>query len=382
MPKIKNLQKVANRIKKAVKNKEKFIIYGDADLDGVASVIILKESIKNLGGEISAIYFPDRENEGYGITEKGLEYLKNFSPAVFITLDLGIGNFEEVKVAKKLGFEVIIIDHHQVLGKIPQASIVVDPKQKGEKYPFKNLATAGIVFKLSEVLLKERLTQKLKENFLELVALATIADLMPRVEENTLLIEEGLDSLKNTWRPGLKVFSFIESVRNYRNFQEFTQKIISSLNAAEKKDHLNEAYFLLTEQNEKKAKILAKELLEKSQQKHLRIKEIVGEIEERIFKKPKEEIIFEGENDWPLALLGPVASRICQKYQKPTFLFRLDKEKSQGAVRVPLRFDSVKLMSRCSKLLETYGGHAQASGFRVKNENLEKFKNCLIKQVR
>lgn len=382
MPKIKNLQKAANRIKKAVKNKEKFIIYGDADLDGVASVIILKESIKNLGGEISAIYFPNREAEGYGITKKGLDYLKSFSPAVFISLDLGIGNLEEVKVAKKLGFEVIIIDHHQILGKIPQASIVVDPKQKGEKYPFKNLATAGIVFKLSEVLLKERLTQKFKENLLELVALATIADLMPRVEENTLLIEEGLESLKNTWRPGLKVFSFIDSVRNYKNFQEFTQKIISALNAAEKKDHLNEAYLLLTEQNEKKAKILAKELLEKSQQKHLRIKEIVGEIEERIFKKPREEIIFEGENDWPLALLGPVASRICQKYQKPTFLSRLDKKESQGAVRVPLRFDSVKLMSKCSKLLETYGGHAQASGFRVKNENLEKFKNCLIDQVR
>jgi single-stranded-DNA-specific exonuclease len=382
MPKIKNLQKTANRVSKAVKNKEKFIIYGDADLDGVASVIILKESIRNLGGEIAAIYFPDRESEGYGITEKGLDYLKDFSPALFITLDLGIGNFEEVKFAKKLGFEVIIIDHHQILGKIPQASIVVDPKQKADPYPFKNLATAGIVFKLSEVLLKEKLTQKLRENFLELVALATIADLMPRVEENSLFIEEGLNALRNTWRPGLKVFSFIDPPKNYKNFQEFTQKMISSLNAAEKKDHLNEAYFLLTEQNERKAKIMAEELFRKSQQKHLRIRKIVEEIEGRIFKKPKEDIVFEGKDDWPLALLGPVASRICQKYQKPIFLFRIDREKSQGAVRVPLRFDSVRLMSRCSKLLETYGGHAQASGFRIKNENLEKFKNCLIVQVR
>jgi len=382
MPKIKNLQKAANRILKAVKNKEKFIIYGDSDLDGVASVITLKESIRNLGGDISAVYFPDRETEGYGITKKGLEYLKNFSPAVFITLDLGIGNFEEVKIAKKLGFEVIIIDHHQILGKIPQASIVVDPKQKGEKYPFKNFATAGIVFKLSEVLLKERLTQKLRENFLELVALATIADLMPRVEENSLFIEEGLNALRNTWRPGLKVFSFIDPPKNYKNFQEFTQKMISSLNAAEKKDHLNEAYFLLTEQNERKAKIMAEELFKKSQQKHLRIKEIFGEIENRIIKKPKEEIVFEGRNGWPLALLGPVASRICQKYQKPTFLFRIDKKESQGAVRVPSRFDSVKLMAKCATLLETYGGHALASGFRVKNEQLEKFKNCLIKEVR
>ena len=180
MPKIKNLQKAASRILKAVRNKEKFIIYGDADLDGVASVIILKESIRNLGGDIVAIYFPDRETEGYGITEKGLDFLKEFSPALFITLDLGIGNFEEVKLAKKLGFEVIIIDHHQVIGKIPQAAVVVDPKRKDDSYPFKGLATAGIAFKLSEVLLKEKLTKKLRENLLELVALATIADIMTR----------------------------------------------------------------------------------------------------------------------------------------------------------------------------------------------------------
>jgi single-stranded-DNA-specific exonuclease len=382
MPKIKNLQKAASRILKAVRNKEKFIIYGDADLDGVASVIILKESIRNLGGDIAAIYFPDRETEGYGITKKGLDFLKGFSPALFITLDLGIGNFEEVKLAKKLGFEVIIIDHHQVIGKIPQASVVVDPKRKDDPYPFKGLAAAGIAFRLSEVLLKEKLTKKLRENLLELVALATIADLMPRAQENNLLIEEGLESLKNTWRPGLKIFSSADLPINYNNFLELTQKIISSLNASEKKDHLNDAYLLLTEQNEKKAKVLAKELLEKSRQKRLRIKEITEEIEARVLKKMKEEIIFEGNNEWPLVILGPVASRICQKYQKPTFLFRIDREESQGAVRVPSRFDSVKLMQKCSKFLKTYGGHAQASGFRAENDNLEKFKTCLINQIR
>jgi len=382
MAKIKNLQKAGNRILSSVKKGEKFIIYGDSDLDGVASVIILKESIRNLGGDISAVYFPDRETEGYGITEKGLDYLKGFSPALFITLDLGIGNFEEVKLAKKLGFEVIIIDHHQILGKVPQASVVVDPKQKDDPYLFKGLATTGIVFKLSEILLKEKLTKILRDSFLELVALATIADLMPRLDENNLFIEEGLDSLKNTWRPGLKVFSLIDSEKNYKSFQEFIQKIISSLNASEKKDHQNEAYLLLTEKDEDRAKIMAEELLEKSYQKHLRIKEITGEIEGRILKKQKEELIFEGNNDWPLVLLGPAASRICQKYQKPTFLFRIDKEDSQGAVRVPSRFDSVKLMKKCAKLLKTYGGHAQASGFRVINENLEKFKTCLINQIR
>jgi len=378
---IKNLERAANRILKAMKNGEKIILYGDADLDGVSSVIILKETIKNLAPTPNfgvGVYFPDREKEGYGINNQALNYLKDTAPALLIAIDCGIGNFEEVKLAKKLGFEVIIIDHHEILGKLPEASIIIDPKQKGDKYPFKGLATAGIIFKLSEILLKERLTEKLRENFLELVALATLADLMPRAEENLLFIEEGIRSLKNSWRPGLKAFLEIE---NSENILEFAHKISSTLNAGEKKDHLNEAYLILTEKDQERAKILARELLEKSFQRQRQIREITNEIEVRILKKPNEEIIFEGNINWPLSLLGPAASRICHKYQKPIFLFKIDKLESQGAVRVPQGFDSVKLMSNCSPILETYGGHPPAAGFRIKNENLEKFKNCLIQNL-
>jgi len=148
---------------------------------------------------------------------------------------------------------------------------------------------------------------------------------------------------------------------------------------------------LLTEKDERKAENLAKKLLEKGHQRKIRIGEIVDEIEERIEKMPalynpggtymgEEKITFEGSEDWSLTLLGAVASRICQRYQAPTFLFKIGKVESQGTVRVPSGIDSVKLMQKCSKLLETYGGHPQASGFRIKNKNLEKFKTCLIKQ--
>lgn len=146
---IKNLKEVARRILKAIKNKEKIVLYGDADLDGMTAVIILADTIKNLGGKVAAIYFPDRELEGYGITEKGLDYLKENAPALLVTLDCGIGNFKEAELAKKLRFEVIIIDHHQVLDALPKAEIIVDPNQKGDKYSFKGLATVGISFKLS-----------------------------------------------------------------------------------------------------------------------------------------------------------------------------------------------------------------------------------------
>ncbi len=375
---IKNLKKVAERIKRAIRNKEKIIIYGDADLDGTASVVILRETIKNLGGEIEAVYFPNREKEGYGINIKALNFLKDKAPALLIALDCGIGNFEEVILAKKLEFEVIIIEHHEMLNKLPAAEIIVDPKQKDDSYSFKGLATVGIVFKLSQILFGKKFPQSLRKNFLELVALATIADLMPRVDENRIFIEEGVESLKNTWRPGLKAFLKINSIRSYQNFQQVVQKIVSVLNASETKDHLTEAYLLLTEKDEEKAKILVKELLEKSHLRQIRIREITAKLEEGILKKMNEFLIFEGATDWSLTLLGSVASRICHKYQKPIFLFRKDEKKSQGAVRMPKGLDGVKAMASCSQLLETYGGHAPACGFRIKNENLEGFKKCLI----
>jgi len=383
MPEIKNLKKVADRILKAINpsaggGKEKIILYGDADLDGVAAVIIVKESIKNLGGEISAIYFPDRETEGYGISKTGLNYLKKFSPALFIALDCGIGNFKEVKLAKKLGFEVIVIDHHQVIDKLPEASIVVDPKQKEDKYPFKELATAGIALRLSELLLKGKMTESLRQNFLELAAIATIADMMPQEGENQLIVGKGLTSLENSWRPGLKAFFNMEPFKNYGTLKQKVSKIISILNIRDVENQLPASFRLLTSTSLEELKELIKKLLEKSEDRKERIEIIIQEAEERISKKT-DPIIFEGSPDWDFSLISPVASNFCQKYQKPVFIFKVLEKESQGTVRVPKEIDSVALMKKCSKHLLTYGGHALASGFRIKNEHLEQFRDCLNK---
>jgi len=381
---IKNLKKVADRILKAIKSKEKIILYGDSDLDGITSVVILEETINNLGGEIASIYFSNREDDGYGINKKSLDVLKNIAPALIIALDLGIGNFEEVKLAKKLGFEVIIIDHHEILDKIPDASIIVDPKQKEDKYPFKKFANVGIVFKLSQILLGKNFSENLKSSFLELTALGTIADMMPETDENESFIREGLQSLENTFRPGLKAFFevFKDSPGKdiFGNSTRFiAQRIISVLNAGERVDHSNETYLLLTSPLTETVKDLVETLLEKNRQKQERIKEIIEEVEEKILNKPEEPIIFEGYSFWPLVLAGTVASRICQRYEKPVFIFKKGKEESCGSVRNPKNVNSVEVMQSCSDLLINFGGHPQASGFRIKNENLKKFKECLIK---
>ncbi|MCK4454142.1 DHH family phosphoesterase [Candidatus Parcubacteria bacterium] len=407
MPEIKNLKKAANRILKAIKNKEKIIIYGDADLDGTASVVILEEAIENLEGNIAAVYphtkrghsafgtktdevsprygvevyFVDRENEGYGINKNALAFLKHLSPALLIALDLGITNFEEVKIAKKLGLETIIIDHHQVIDSLPDASIIVDPKQKDDNYPFKEFAAAGLVYELTKVMLKDKMSNSLDNSFLELAALATIADMMVREEDNKTYIEKGLQSLKDTQRIGLKVFFEINSLNSPAGGlkeKEKVQKIVSALNVSEIKDHLTEAYLLLTCQNKGKAKNLVEKLLDRNEARRSQIKDIVEQVEERILDN-SDSVIFEGDIGWPNVLIGSVASRVCNKHKKPTFIFKKRKENSMGAVRVPSNMDAVKAMKSCQKLLMTFGGHAPAAGFTVKNENLEKFKKCLIK---
>lgn len=376
-PEIKNLKKVAKRIKDAVKKKEKIILYGDADLDGVSSVVILKETIQNLGGKISSVYFPDRENDGYGITRKALGELKGFAPALLISVDLGIGNVEEVEIANLLGFEVVIIDHHQILDKLPKASIIVDPKQKGDKYPFKQFANAGLVFKLAEEVLDDKFSESLKNSFLELTALATIADMMPQEQENRLYIDQGIGNLRNTFRPGLRAFFdiFDETAAGQNNLQ----KIIGALNISERIDNLNETYLLLISSAPKDARRMAQDLLERNQSKQFRVKEIIREVEGRLSSKMTDTIIFEGDHSWSLVLAGSVASTICQRFEKPTFIFKKGSEESIGSVRVPKNINSVDAMASCSELLVTYGGHPPASGFRIKNQNLDKFKGCLIK---
>ena len=375
MQKIKNIQLAAERIKKAVQNKERIILYGDSDMDGISSVVIVEEAIKNLGGHVEYCFFPDRETDGYGINLKALEMLKDKVPALLITLDLGIGNLAEVDIANKMGFEVMIVDHHEVLFGVPNASIIVDPKQKDDDYPFKGLANVGIAFNLAMELLGEKISQNLKNSFLELAALGTIADMVPQVEQNQEIIEEGLRSLKNTFRPALR--AFLDILGDASVFSDSLQKIISALNSAESINFENESYNLLVCSDKKKCKDLANELLSRNQYKQVQIRNIVQDLEKRISQKPDSPTIFEGDPSWKLTLAGSAASIICNKYEKPAFIFKKMDKESCGSVRNPKGTNSVNAMKSCDSFLITYGGHAQASGFRVKNEHLKKFEISL-----
>jgi single-stranded-DNA-specific exonuclease len=375
--KIKNIDNAAERIKKAVQNNERIILYGDSDLDGISSVVILGEAIKSLGGKINSAFFPDRERDGYGVNLHALDMLKDRTPALFITLDLGIGNVKEIEIANKLGFEVIVVDHHETLSEIPNASIIVDPKQPSDEYSFKGLANVGIAYNLCLELLGPEISLNLKNSFLELAALGTIADMVPQIEQNQEIIEKGLRSLKNTFRPALR--AFLDILGDGKVFEGSLTKIISALNAAESLEFQNESYELLTCSDMSKCREIAEKLLDKNRYKQQLVRDITQEIERRISKDPDETIVFEGDPAWRLTMAGSVASIVCSKYNKPTFIFKRGDYESCGSVRNPKGTNSVDAMKSCSDLLITYGGHANASGFRLKNENLEKFKERLTK---
>lgn len=377
MAEIKNLKKAAGRLLKAAKKKEKIVIYSDSDLDGVASAIILKDAIKNIGGNVAEIYFPDREFEGYGITKDSLKSLKEIAPAILISLDCGIGSFDEVDMAKKMGFEVIIVDHHEVLDKLPKADIIVDPKQKGDKYPFKQLANGGLVFKLAELLLKNKINDNLRQDFMLLSAMATIADMMPRQDDNELIITEGITYLEASWRPGIK--ALLESVDSSLNLMDKIYKINSYLNIRDIENKLPASFRLLTASDELEAKQLAQKLIEKIDEKKRRVKDIVDEVKSMVsIKGVSEPMIFEGNSSWELVLLGIAASLLVKEYKKPVFLYKRMQSESHGSVRAPEGVNSVEAMKRFAKKLITYGGHPPASGFRIKNKYLQEFKESLI----
>ncbi len=375
MAKIKNIEKAAERIKKAITNNERIILYGDSDMDGISSVVILEEAIKSLGGHVDSVFFPDRENDGYGVNLNALSLLKSKAPALLITLDLGIGNVKEVDAANEMGFEVIIIDHHEQVAGVPKASVVVDPKQESDDYPFKGLANIGVTFNLCMELLGKSISNNLKDSFLELTALGTIADMVPQVEQNQEIIEQGLYALRKTFRPGLRAFIDILGSNDAVEYQ--VPKIISSLNSAESVKFENESYALLTCSDKKRCEEIAQSLLNRTKHKQEQVKNIVQEVERRISQKSDEPIVFEGDPSWKLVLAGPVASIISSKYAKPVFIFKKGDKESCGSVRNPEGTNSVEAMKPCDSFLMTYGGHAQASGFRVKNEHLERFKSCL-----
>ncbi len=384
------MKKAVQRIKKARKNKEKVLIFGDYDADGITSSAILKIVLDDLGLE-SEVYIPDKEKEGYGINWQAVKkYLdKNFN--LIITVDCGISNFQEVKKINQAGGEIIITDHHHIPSKIPDALAILNPqleKQKEKGYPFSELAGVGVTFKFAQALYQKLLPEKEEQLkwLLDLVAIGTVADCVPLLKENRILVKYGLIVLSKTRRKGLQKMLQVGRIKidenNFPTTEKISFQIAPRLNAAGRMKHARWAFELIFSQDLVQAHNLALEIETQNQARQKITQQIVKEIKiiaQNSFQQKS--FIFVANQHYPIGIVGLIAGQIADYFQKPTAVLHKKEKISVGSFRSIPGVNIINLIEKLDYLLERFGGHSQAAGITIQNKNLEEFYEKLNKLI-
>lgn len=393
---LKGIKKAVNRIEQAINKKEKITVYGDFDADGVCAAVILFSVLKHFKAKKPDIYIPDREKENHGLNETAIRELAQKGTKLIITVDCASTDIKEVDLANSLGLEVIVTDHHQPNRTLPKAVAFINPWQKGDRYPFKELSGAGVAYKLASALLGK--DNSLKKWLLDLAALATVTDVMPIIGENRTLVRYGLGVLAQTRRVGLRELmktAGVESkiTRESRNGEAPTTNLnVNTLgfvlgpriNAASRMDHANMAFHLLTTKDKNRAGKLAEQLNKKNTERQNLTLGIVKEIEGRLEEKMETEnpkIIFEGSPDWPVGLVGLIAAKITDRYCRPAVIYYENENFIHASCRSIPEFDLMESIKKTRRLLDDYGGHKRGAGFRAKKENLPLIKEMFEKMA-
>jgi len=386
---LKDLKKSIKRIELASHKKEKVVVFADYDADGVCSATLMNEVLE-LYDIRPYIYIPDRQNEGYGLNISAVKEFAKRGYKLIITVDCGITDFEEVELAKKLKMDVLIFDHHEVLKNVPSSFAVVNPKQKKCRYPFKNLSAAGVVFKLVQAVAEiKKMPKSWEKWFLDLVAISTVTDSMPLFGENRVLVKYGLIVLSQTKRKGLlalmaraKINPSYDAEKMETNLNTMTLGFMIGprLNAASRIDRGSLAYELLNAKTDDEAQKTSQKLESKNQERQKMVIDILKEARKKVLETDGEErVIFQGDKHWLNGIVGLIAQRLSDEFNKPAFVYRELNDRCAGSIRSLPGFNVVKAMSKCKDLLIEFGGHPEAAGFAVLNENLEKFKQSIEK---
>ena len=374
-----DMEKAANRIVEAIKNNEKVAIYGDYDVDGITSSTVLHRFLKERGLNTN-IYIPNRLCEGYGLNAEEIKKIAEEGHTLMITVDCGITGKAEVELAKSLGIDTIVTDHHEPLEELPEAIAVVDCKRKDNKYPFRELAGVGVTFKLTQAISKI-LNLKEEENlkYLDIVCIGTISDIVPLVDENRTISKLGLMLLNQTKNVGLKVL--LESL-GYKKIDSTAVSfgIAPRVNACGRMGHERVALELFLTDDVKRARELAKELNDFNTKRQ--------EIEKRIFEEALEQIkngqeeknpcIILRKENWHHGVIGIVSSKITEMYFKPSILMAIEGEDCKGSGRSIPGFDIHEALEKCNKNIKQFGGHSMAIGITVESANFEAFKSSVL----
>ncbi|MBE6621705.1 MAG: single-stranded-DNA-specific exonuclease RecJ [Ruminococcaceae bacterium] len=387
------------RIVAALDKQEKIVIYGDYDVDGVTAVSLLTLYLREKGGAVD-YYIPNRLGEGYGVNREAVKTLVENGASLIITVDTGVTALDEVAYAASLGCDVVVTDHHECRELLPKAVAVVNPHRPDNTYPFTELAGVGVAFKLVtalEMTLQKRnggltvgFLSDLCRRYIDLVALGTVADVMPLVDENRLIVSMGLRYMEQNARPGIRALLELADGGKKGQKKRMTSSVISfalapRINAAGRISTASRAVELFLTEDREQAVAIATELCEINRRRQAEENKIVEQITARILEDPdvgKSPVIVLHEDGWNHGVIGIVSSRITEKYNRPSILISFDGEMGKGSGRSVKGLNLVEALTHCSDLLVKYGGHELAAGLTVTKENLPAFRQRLCDYAR
>ncbi len=376
-----DMDKAVARIKKAVDSFERICVYGDYDADGVTSTAILYSYLSSCGAD-ALYYIPDRENDGYGLNNNAIDRLKDEGVKLIITVDNGIVSVNEVNYANSIGVDVVITDHHRTIDTLPNACAVVDPHRKDCKSRFKDLAGCGVAFKLIMALEGENLDiNELIANYSDLVAIGTIADVVPLKDENRFLVKTGLEHIENTDRVGLK--SLLDDAGLYGrklNTSNIAFALVPRINASGRLGSSNRAVKLLLSGEVNESDDISVEIGGNNRERQKIEQEIQKEVDALLKNEPERQLdrvlIIDGKN-FHHGVIGIVASKITEKYGKPSIIISVDGELAKGSGRSIEGFSLHEAICACSEYLTKFGGHPMAVGLNMKSKDIEPFKKAI-----
>jgi len=380
---MKDMQRAVDRIEQAIENKENILIFGDYDVDGTTAVALVSSYLRTYYEQV-ATYIPDRYLEGYGVSFMGIDFAADNDISLIIALDCGIKSIAHVAYAKEKNIDFIICDHHRPGAELPDAIAVLDPKREDCFYPYDELCGCGIGFKLIQALAKNRNLNSLDlVPYLDLVATAIAADIVPITGENRTLAKFGLEVINTAPRPGIK--ALIQNVKKQElTITDVVFIIAPRINAAGRIKHGNEAVALLTEFDFEQASFFASEIEQYNKDRKDLDKQITAEALLQIEKNSEQNkyatVVF--QENWHKGVIGIVASRLVENYYRPTIVFTKSGDKYAASARSVKDFDIYNALEACAEHLEQFGGHKYAAGMTLKAENYEKFKAAFEKQVR
>jgi single-stranded-DNA-specific exonuclease len=380
---MKDMDKAVSRIEKAIANNENILVFGDYDVDGTTAVSLVSSYLRSFYPNV-ATYIPDRYNEGYGISYLGIDYAEDNDVSLIIALDCGIKSIDHVNYAKAKNIDFIICDHHRPGDILPDAIAVLDPKREDCTYPYDELCGCGVGFKLIQALAENK-NQTMEDllPYLDLVATAIAADIVPITGENRVLAKFGLEVINSNPRPGIK--ALVQNVKKkVLTITDVVFIVAPRINAAGRVKHGNEAVALLTEYDLEQAEQFASEIEQhNSDRKELDkqiTKEALLQIEENNEQNRFSTVVF--QENWHKGVIGIVASRLVEKYYRPTIVFTKSGEKLAASARSVKDFDVYNALEACAEHLEQFGGHMYAAGMTLKEENYENFKNAFENEVK